>query len=148
MFVKHVVALLALLVCARVAPAQDVREMMTDFLAAFSSRDISAFIPYFAENATAFFPPAATAPSTRVQGRQAIKETFTTILARYAQPNSTTRPPIAPQDLQIQEFDGTAIVTFHLGNDAARQRRTFVLRRAGDAWKIVHLHGSAIGAQP
>jgi ketosteroid isomerase-like protein len=139
---------LVLVAFVSVPRAQDVRKTMTDFLAAFSNRDISAFIAYFAEDATAFFPPAATAPSARVQGRQAIQETFTTIYERYPPRSTTTRPPIAPQDLHIQEFDGTAIVTFHLGNDVARQRRTFVLRRIGDAWKIVHLHGSAIGAQP
>jgi hypothetical protein len=77
-----------------------------------------------------------------------IEETFKTIFASNKQSPAANRPPIAPQDLLIQEFDGTAVATFHLGNDATRQRRTFVLRCNGDDWKIVHLHASAIGAQP
>jgi ketosteroid isomerase-like protein len=95
-----------------------------------------------------FFPPSTAAPSGRVQGRSEIERTFKTIFDAY--PPRTTRPPtpIAPQDLLIQELDGHAVVTFQLGSETARQRRTFVLQRIGDAWKIVHLHGSASANQP
>jgi hypothetical protein len=48
----------------------------------------------------------------------------------------------------VEEFGDTAVVTFHLGHETARQRRTLVLRRVGSNWKIVHLHGSASANQP
>ena len=38
----------------------------------------------------------------------------------------------------MQEFDGSAIVTFVLGSETARQRRTLVLKRIGGEWKIAH----------
>jgi ketosteroid isomerase-like protein len=133
---------------AQPAPQKDVDGVIRDFLVAFSNRDFAAFVPYFAEDATVFFPPSTAAPLGRVQGRPEIERTFKTIFDAY--PPRTTRPPIpiAPQDLLIQQFDGHALVTFQLGSDTARQRRTFVLRRIGNEWKIVHLHGSAAGGQP
>ena len=125
-----------------------VEGVIRDFLVAFSNRDLAVFVPYFSEDATVFFPPSAAAPLGRVQGRSEIERTFKTIFDAY--PPRSTRPPtpIAPQDLLIQEFDGHAVVTFQLGSESARQRRTFVLKRISGEWKIVHLHGSAAGGQP
>ena len=129
-------------------PQKDVEHVIRDFLVAFSNRDFAAFLPYFAEDATVFFPPSTAAPLGRVQGRSEIERTFKTIFDAY--PPRTTRPPapITPQDLLIQQFDDHAIVTFELGSQTARQRRTFVLTRIGNQWKIVHLHGSASANQP
>jgi hypothetical protein len=52
-----------------------------------------------------------------------------------------------PQDLRLKAFDGFAVVTFHLGNDSVRARRTFVVRRMGTDWKIVHVHSSSLETQ-
>ena len=79
----------------------------------------------------------------RVQGRSEIERTFKTIFDAYPPRSDRPPTPIAPQDLLIQESDGQAVVTFQLGSEAARQRRTLVLKRMGAEWKIVHLHGSA-----
>ena len=126
----------------------DVERVIRDFLVAFSNRDFAVFVPYFSEDATVFFPPSTAAPLGRVQGRSEIERTFKMIFDAY--PPRPNRPPapIAPQDLLIQEGDGHAVVTFQLGSETARQRRTFVLRRVGQEWKIVHMHGSAAGTQP
>lgn len=126
----------------------DVERVIGDFLVAFSNRDFAVFVPYFSEDATVFFPPSTAAPLGRVQGRSEIERTFKMIFDAY--PPRPNRPPtpIAPQDLLIQEVDGHAVVTFQLGSETARQRRTFVLRRVGQEWKIVHMHGSAAGTQP
>ena len=35
-----------------------------------------------------------------------------------------------------------AIVTFHLGDEAPRSRRTLIFVREGEAWRIAHLHAS------
>ena len=128
-------------------PQKDVERVIRDFLVAFSNRDFAVFIPYFSEDATVFFPPSTAAPSGRVQGRSEIERTFKTIFEAYPPRPGRPPTPIAPQDLLIQELDGHAVVTFQLGSETARQRRTFVLRRIGDEWRIVHLHGSASANQ-
>jgi ketosteroid isomerase-like protein len=125
-----------------------VEQVIQDFLVAFGNRDLAVFVPYFSEDATVFFPPSAAAPLGRVQGRSEIERTFKTIFDAYPRRSTAPATPIAPQDLLIQELDGHAVVTFHLGNQNARQRRTFVLKRVGGEWKIVHLHGSAAEGQP
>ena len=134
-------------VSAQSTAQKDVERVIRDFLVAFGNRDFAVFVPYFSEDATVFFPPSTAAPLGRVQGRSEIERAFKTIFDAY--PPRTGRPPtpIAPQDLLIQELDGHAVVTFQLGSETARQRRTFVLKRIGDQWKIVHLHGSAAANQ-
>jgi ketosteroid isomerase-like protein len=133
---------------AQTTAQTNVERVIRDFLVAFSNRDFAVFVPYFSEDATVFFPPSTAAPLGRVQGRSEIERTFNMIFDAY--PPRPNRPPtpIAPQDLLIQEVDGHAVVTFQLGSETARQRRTFVLRRVGQEWKIVHMHGSAAGTQP
>ena len=126
-------------------PQKDIERVIRDFLIAFGNRDYAVFVPYFSEDATVFFPPSTAAPLGRVQGRLEIERTFKTIFDAYPPRSNRPPTPIAPQDLLIQEFEGHAVVTFLLGSETARQRRTLVLRRVGAEWKIVHLHGSASG---
>src|SRR4051794_2061433 len=103
---RGIVLLLTAILCVSAgAQTKDVRTVMKEFLTAFSKRDLPEFIAYFAEAATVFFPPAASGPSARIQGRGAIEQTFKTIFANNKQSPSATRPPIAPQDLLIQELD-------------------------------------------
>jgi ketosteroid isomerase-like protein len=151
MITQQIVAVLALVLSTPIAvhaEHEDVRNMMSGFLAAFSNREVSAFMPYFSEDATVFFPPSAAAPTGRIQGRVSIEQSFKAVFDRYPPRSTTPRPSISPRDLLIQQFEGSAVVSFHLGDDIARQRRTFVLRRIGEDWKIVHLHGSAAGERP
>ena len=129
-------------------PQKDLERVIRDFLVAFSNRDVAVCGPCFSEDATVFFPPSKAAPLGRVQGRSEIERTFKMIFDAYPPRSDRPATPISPQDLLIQEFDGHAVVTFQLGSETARQRRTFVLKRVGDEWKIVHLHGSASGNQP
>jgi ketosteroid isomerase-like protein len=126
---------------------KDIERVVRDFLVAFGNRDYAAFIPYFSEDATVFFPPSAAAPLGRVQGRSEIERTFKAIFDAYPPRSNRPPTPIAPQDLLIQEYDGHAVVTFQLGSETARQRRTLALKRMGAEWKIVHLHGSAAADQ-
>ena len=133
---------------AQTNPQKDIERVIRDFLVAFSNRDFAVFVPYFSEDATVFFPPSAAAPLGRVQGRTEIERTFKTIFDAYPPRSNRPQTPLAPQDLLIQELDGNAVVTFELGSETARQRRTLVLKRVGDDWKIVHLHGSASANQP
>jgi ketosteroid isomerase-like protein len=129
-------------------PQKDVERVIRDFLVAFSNRDVAVFGPYFSEDATVFFPPSKAAPLGRVQGRSEIERTFKMIFDAYPPRSDRPATPISPRDLLIQELDGHAVITFQLGSETARQRRTFVLKRVGHDWKIVHLHGSASANEP
>jgi ketosteroid isomerase-like protein len=124
--------------------AAEVEETIRNFLVPFSHQDVAAFIEYFAEDATVFFPGnvprGSGTPSGRVRGRAEIERVFKNLMQAGPSP---ARVLIQPQDLTIQQFDRTAVATFHLGTDAVRSRRTFVLRQVGSEWKIVHLHASS-----
>ena len=124
------------------AKPDSVEQTVSRFLVAFANRDLAAFTECFAEDATMFFPPSAPgAPSIRVQGKTGIARAFAEMYARLGSTKTTGRQ-IQPQGLLVQQFDTFAVVTFHLGSDARRGRRSFVFRRTGSQWKIVHLHAS------
>ena len=127
--------------------AAEIELVMNKFLTAFSNRDVDAFSAYFAEDATMFFPPSAFSPPTGlVDGRASIARTFRGLYERTG-PRRSAANPIQPQDLRIKTFDRFAVVTFQLGSDSARGRRTFVLKRDGSDWSIVHLHSSTLETQ-
>lgn len=126
------------------AVAGDVEQTLQRFLVPFSNRDVAAFITFFADDATVFFPAR---PARRVQGRADIARAFTDLFGSPVSPPGSAAL-IQPQDLFVQRFDGIAVATFHLGTDTARSRRTFVLRRVGPDWKIAHLHASNLTPAP
>ena len=142
-------AIVTVAIQAQRQSTQDIESVVTEFLTALSNRDFARFVPFFAENATMFFPPSAVAPTGRVRGRNEIEQTFRAIFAKYPPraPGAVTTP-IRPLDLLVEEFSDVAVVTFHLGGETARQRRTLVLTRLGGDWKIAHLHGSASANRP
>ena len=124
---------------------RDVAVVMDRFLEAFSMRDVAAFTELMTDSATMFFPEAAGQPAKRVMGRNRIRQEFTALYER-AGPRRNPTSLIEPQDLLIQVFGTSAVVTFHLGSDESRGRRTFVLHRFPDGWRIVHVHSSTAGA--
>ena len=125
--------------------ADEVERVIKDFLVPFSNRNISEFIEYFADDATAFFPSIAGPagfPTRRVEGRAAIAREFEAAYQRVGPAAGGRGTIIQPTDLKVQRFNDFAVVTFHLGTEAMRGRRTFVLRQVDARWKIVHLHAS------
>ena len=124
------------------AKPDSVEQTVSRFLVAFANRDVPAFTDFIAEDATMFFPPSAPGvPPLRVQGKTEITRAFAELYARLGLTKTTGRQ-IQPQDLLVQQYDSFAVVTFHLGSDATRGRRSFVFRRTGSQWKVVHLHAS------
>jgi ketosteroid isomerase-like protein len=122
--------------------SDEVERVINDFLVPFTNRDTAQFIEYFAEDATFFFPQGGAGfPGGRVQGKAAIAREFET---RYSRSGAVpaARPVIRPLDLLTQYFGDFAVVTFHLGTDSERSRRTFVLQRIDSRWGIVHVHAS------
>jgi ketosteroid isomerase-like protein len=120
----------------------EVEQVIKNFLVPFSKGNVSEFIEYFADDATMFFPgsalPSSPWPKMRVQGKNNIAREFETVLKGLGA-GAGLPGVIQPQNLLVQRFDDTAIVTFHIPGGG---RRTFVLRRIGSQWKIVHLHAS------
>lgn len=138
---------------ASAQPADGVDAAVHEFLAAFDHLDMPRFLACFADDAVVFHPPSPpprTFP-TRVQGRAEIERTFQVVFDQIRARSGRSAPPyqhLQPQDVLVQRFDGVAIVTFHLGTDTARARRTLVLRQIGPAWTIAHLHASTFDVGP
>ena len=122
---------------------QEIERVVTDFLTAFGNRDFAQFLPFFSEDATMFFPPSAPAPTGLVRGRNEDRADSQGDLCKVPITHFGPGHSIRPLDLLVEEFGDAAVVTFHLGSEAARQRRTIVMRRVGEQWRIAHLHGSA-----
>jgi len=124
---------------------------LQEFLAAFNALDMPRFLATFADDAVMFHPPSPpprTFP-TRIAGRAEIERTFRVVFDQIRAASGRAAPPfqnLQPQDLMVQRFDSFAVVTFHLGTEKARSRRTLVLRQVGGTWRIVHLHASTFPA--
>jgi len=124
-------------------PPDDVEKTITAFLSRFASRDVPGFIDYFAADATVFMPPSATGASpVRLQGKAAITREFQQLYQRLSLQPGTPATKIIPVDLLVQRLGDVAVVTFHLGTEATRGRRTMVWVRTSLGWKIAHLHAS------
>lgn len=129
----------------RVQDSSTVEAAARRFIVAFNNLDMPAFLDRFADDATIIHPPSGP-PRTfpkRVQGKQEIQRTFQVVFDLIR--GGRTTPPyqdLQTRDLLIQEYDGLAVLTFHLGTDTRVGRRTLVFRRMGSDWKIVHLHAS------
>ena len=60
---------------------------------------------------------------------------------------SGKQPPymkLEPKDLKITMLKDAAIVTFHLENGKSLSRRSLVLSKYYNVWKIIHLHPSNV----
>lgn len=112
------------------------------FIKANETRDLELIVSTFADDATVFFPGE---PQTRVTGKENIRHVFAALFQQRAGVIS-----IKPTDVVVQLFGDIAIVTAHLERPATApgtSRRTFVLRRTGDRWLIVHHHASNMGTR-
>lgn len=110
------------------------------FLAALNDADPNV-VALFADDATIFFP--MNDKPLRANGRAEIEAAFTGLFAQMANAKGKGMP--APEQLRVDMLgENAAIVTFQTTNPNVMSRRTFVLRREGGEWKIVHLHGSNI----
>jgi ketosteroid isomerase-like protein len=133
-----------------VVGAQDlstVENAARSFITAFNNLDMPAFLDRFSDDATIVHPPSGP-PRTfpkRFQGKQEIQRTFQVVFDQIRTGSKRTTGPymdLQPHDLLIQQYDGFAVLTFHLGSGNVTGRRTLVYRRIGADWKIVHLHAS------
>jgi ketosteroid isomerase-like protein len=126
----------------------EVERTVTAFLQVFANRNVQGFIDYFVEDATFFMPPSATGASPiRVEGRTSIAREFEGLYQRLGLQGQTAGRTINPQNLLVQRYGDVAVVTFHLGTETARGRRTLVMLRTAAWWKIAHVHASDFPAR-
>ena len=121
-------------------------DFIAGFVADFENLDWARFRARFSEDSTVFFPPqyGALRATGRAETDPAWLRTFEAIRAASGRAEAPFMR-LLPRDLLVQEMAGAAVVTFTLGGGAAPLgRRTLVLRRDADGWRIVHLHGSTI----
>lgn len=110
---------------------------LNEFMAAVMARKHDAIMAFFAEDAQ-MFSPLGVFPA-RLDGRAAIGKQFETILQTLmAQPIQ-----IDPQDMVIRELAPNAVLfTFHLRLQGPLHRRSILLMKSGNDWRIAHIHAS------
>jgi ketosteroid isomerase-like protein len=150
MFGRFVSAVLCTLilpsVLAQTTPNREQSEVkgaLARFVVAFDNLDWETFRLSFSDDATVFYPRGF---PERANGRAAFEKTFKVVFNQIR--GNKTKPPymdIQPRDMRIQIFGDVAIATFHLDDRAGFvNRRTIVLNKTKDGWKIVHLHASEV----
>ncbi|HOX81531.1 MAG TPA: nuclear transport factor 2 family protein [Chryseolinea sp.] len=128
---------------AQQSDSTDVKVSVEKFLQSFNSLQWEPFRKSFADDATIFFPEWEQA-SRRI-GRAEIEKTWLDLFPEFKDPNNILKLGITPRDVRIQVYDQTAIVTFHLGNgEKYLSRRTLVMVKQKEEWKIAHLHASTL----
>jgi ketosteroid isomerase-like protein len=114
------------------------RSLLETFLGALSRLDLAAMLDCFDQEATVFLPVEH--QPLRLQGTGSIGNAFAAVIARVRATGATSMP-IDAEDVHVQQWGDTAVATFHLRTEHL-SRRTLVLRRRADQWRIVHLHAS------
>ena len=123
-------------------------ETVKEFVAANELADLARILDTFDDEATVFFPGGQ---PQRASGKAEIRAAFAQIFKRRTGPISIT-----VRDIEVQSFDDVVVVTAHLAalpsapalEPTVFPRRTFVLRRAGERWLIVHHHASNFTVEP
>jgi len=120
-----------------------VAEAVSTFITAFNNFDWPTFRAAFDDDATMFHPQWENAK--RIRGRKEIEATWLKIFSEFNDPNDTTTLDITPRDINIQIYGQTAVVTFQLGDGLkSLGRRTVVMIRRREGWKIAHIHASRL----
>ncbi len=121
----------------------EVKNSADNFVAAFNNFNWTVFRESFTDDATIFYPFWNQA--RRIQGRQEIEAAWVTIFPEFVDTKNTRKLQINPKDINIQLYQQTAIVTFHLGDGVKTlSRRTLVMIKEKGNWKIAHLHASSV----
>ena len=120
---------------------------LLSFIQAFEAGDIESMKRAFSPDATSFPRSAARRPTASERARRTRGIDPEMVVAIDAAKAAGIQPPyfgIEPRDLDIRVSGDMALATFHLERDGELGRRTFVLRREDDSWKILHVHASNV----
>ena len=119
------------------------------FLRSFAAYDLSAMEAAFASDAVSFDAvtagtdqPAPTKESRkRAPGMPEGMRQIALALPKE-RPGPPYHRPDLIQDLLVQVEGNMALCTFHFDNPDRLGRRTIILVRRADAWRILHIHAS------
>ena len=120
---------------------------LLSFIRAFEVGDVDSMRRAFAADATSFPRAAARQLAVSEHVRRSSGLDPEMVAAIEAAKASGIEPPyfgIEPRDLHIHASGDMALATFHLTQDDELGRRTFVLRRENNSWKILHVHASNV----
>ncbi len=122
---------------------EEVRNTLVAFIQAFDNLDWETFRASFADDATVFYPRAF---PQRADGRLEYERNFRQVFEQIRA--GRTKGPymdLQPRNLKIEIAGDVAIVTFHLDDRPGFvNRRTVILRKFTESWKIIHLHASEV----
>jgi len=133
---------------AQSAPREDPVAVVETFVQANERADLDLIMSTFDETATLFAPGER---PQRATGTVEIRAFFESTFGQRRGPITIT-----PTDIHVQQLEDIAIVSAHLGRlptlpvaePTTFSRRTFVVKRRGDRWVIVHLHASNVQLSP
>lgn len=119
-----------------------ISQMLSLFISNLNNLELTEFIEHFNDKATVFFP-RNTFSIERVKGKDSIKKEFENFF-NYIRENRDGPPylNIVPKDREIELYRDLAVVTLHFEMGKEFHRRTMVLQKNGNQWKIIHLHAS------
>ena len=116
-------------------------ETLQQFFNAVMSQKLESIMGFFTEDAQ-MFSPLGTFPA-RLDGRGAIQKQFEAILQLFKAPGGTGLVKIEPHDMHARELSPNAVMfTFHLRLPGPLHRRSILLTKNGNAWRIAHIHAS------
>jgi len=124
------------------ADSTEVITAVNSFVDAFSNLRWEEFKQFFAEDATAFFPPSANHPARAENGKEVLS-IFSKVFENAKQ-HGKSKIDIQPKDVRLQMLSNCAIVSFHLNDPDLFGRRTVILQKQKGKWLIVHLHASGV----
>jgi hypothetical protein len=141
-----------LLSCSLISQAQQLRSYNKDstevanrmlaFLTAFNNLNWEEFKSFIDDKATAFLESDTL---TLVESKTGIEKMFKPIFDET--PRHVKGPPylhLQPLNMHVSQEKNGAVVSFHLKRGAMIARRSFVWRKQGKTWLIIHIHGSVV----
>ena len=113
---------------------------LNEFLTAVMSQKLDSIMAFFNEDAQMFSPLGAF--PARLDGRGNIRKQFEVIMEAFKAPSGASIK-LDPQDMVIRELAPNAVLfTFHLKLPGPLHRRSILLMRTGNDWRIAHIHAS------
>jgi ketosteroid isomerase-like protein len=115
-------------------------DTLHQFIDAVMSQNLENIMAFFHEDAQMFSPLGAF--PARLDGRGAIRKQFEVIMEAFKSPSGAA-VKLDPRDLDARELAPHAVLfTFHLRLPGPLHRRSILLTRGANGWRIAHIHAS------
>ncbi|MGK0223488.1 MAG: ketosteroid isomerase-like protein [Limisphaerales bacterium] len=125
---------------------KQVQSAISEFLDAFTRLDWERFRMSFTEDATVFLFPMAGRTTVEGSFGPLFEQIRKNVGERKGPPSEPPYFHLSPEEVDLNIHGDSAVVTFHLRglttNPGQLGRRTLVMFRVDDKWRIAHLHAS------